>query len=282
MSRSVDIAIVEPNIECEAETADSPNKLYLKNESLVLLIDKDPQKLLVFNFNLNSKQASFKSITRNYQPLPVEAYNKPSFNSFLLDDKLYFVHASDDSLSFSIYDFKSGTEISKFRTLADEAINYKNTPILQEGGGTIYSQNVHRELVKTKQFLRKILAGSAVITAVQNGQNQHEVTIGAFKKIRQVSGGSMPMSGGALGGAMYGSGASVASWTRVTRFKMLIDGNTSKHIDGEIGPSKSEQIQAYAEKIKIPDGGSSIFIVNGHYQFAYYDRDEKKLIITKF
>jgi hypothetical protein len=133
-----------------------------------------------------------------------------------------------------------------------------------------------------------MINGSALITAVPNSENQHEVTIGAYKKMTQSTGGFTPMYGGAMGGAMAGglrmtiTPGFTSSWSRVTRFKMLVDPITSQHIKGPMSPSVAEQIEEYSQAIKIPKDGSCIFVANNYSQFAYFDKDEKKLIITKF
>ena len=287
LSRSVDVAIVDPDIECEAEVADSPNKLYLRKNSLLLFLDRDPEQLKIFDLNLQTKSASYRIIKRGFPPIAVDAFDKPKFNSFLLDDKLYFVHATASDLSTCIYNFDSGKLLSNYHATADGQIDFKNTPVIQEGGGTIYSKNVERELVKTKQLLRKMMAGNALITAVKNASNQHEVTIGAYKKITQTSGGYV--MGGGFGPAGFAGGTATyfttgisSSWSRVTRFKMLVDPVSAKQIGGEMQQSKSEEIQDYSQDLRIPEKGSSVFVANNFYQFAYYDRDEKKLVVVKF
>jgi hypothetical protein len=46
--------------------------------------------------------------------------------------------------------------------------------------------------------------------------------------------------------------------------------------------SPGEQIQRYTESMKISASGSSIFIAGNYYQFAYYDKVAKTLVVMKF
>ncbi|WP_207423309.1 hypothetical protein [Desertivirga brevis] len=277
-SRAADIAVVDPEVECEADVADAPNKLYLRNDSLVLLMDKEEQLLKLLTFNLKSSETSFRVIKRKFKDLEDEY--APKFNSFLLEARLYSVVASPTGLGVAINDFNTGIQIAKYYTFAEDTIRFRNTAITQDGGGTVYSMNVSRELTKTKQFLRKITSGNPVITAVRNVKNQDEITVGAYKRITQPTGTFMPMGGSGM--MVYQSFGAGSSWSRVTRFKVLTDPTSGKHIEGSMQPSVAEQIQNYSTAIKIPEDGSSVFVANKFHQFAYYDKQEKKLVVVKF
>ena len=280
LSRNVDIALVDPDIEAAPEVVDAQNKIYLKNDSLILLIDRAPEQLKIFSLDLNSKQATYRTLERDFPPIIPDAFDLRKFNSFLLEDKLYFVHATPNDFNVSIYNFYTSKLLSTYTSTGNDSINFKNTPVIQEGGGTFFSQDIDRKLVKTKQLLRKFSAGNALICAIRNDSGQHEVTVGAYKKITQSSGGYVPMGGAGM--TMRFTPYSSYSWSRVTRFKMLIDPNTGKHIEGQMIPSVSDQIENYSKDLKIPEEGSSLFVANNFHQFAYYDRTEKKLVVIKF
>ncbi|WP_207534181.1 hypothetical protein [Desertivirga arenae] len=278
LSKSADIAIVDPEIECEADIADAPNKLYLRNDSLILLMDKDPESLKLLIFNLGNSEVSIREVKRKCSDQENEYFSK--FNSFLLKDRLYSVLASSEGLGITINDFNTGEQIAKFYTAAEDLIHFRNTPITQDGGGTVYSMNASRELSKTKQFLRKVTNGDPVITAVRNSYGQDEITVGAYKKITQTTGGFMPMGGASM--SFYPTFGGGASWNRVTRFKALANPSSGQHIEGEMKLSVAEQIQEFSESIKIPEDGSSVFVANNYHQFAYYDKQDKKLVVIKF
>jgi hypothetical protein len=72
----------------------------------------------------------------------------------VLRDKLYYIWANAEKFGIQITDFFSGRVLKKYGVLKKEDITFKNTPIIQEGGGTIYS-NQTRELEATSKLLRK-------------------------------------------------------------------------------------------------------------------------------
>ena len=287
LSRSADIAIVSPDNETDVVVASSHNKLYLQGNKLALVLDAASDNVLILDFDLTSKLAGARRIKRPFKKVELEEFNKPEFNSFLIENQLYSVQAASDSLNLVIQDFQSGKILNSFRTLEKDTIGFKNTPIIQDGGNSIYTANSERNLEKTKQLLRKMLNGEAVITGITNQKGQHEITVGAYKKITQSGGfapGGMGMAGGAIGSGLtltvtpgFGS-----SWTKVVRFKSLIDPSSSSHITGGMAESLSEQIERYTESMTISASASSILVHSNYYQFAYYDRDAKTLVVMKF
>lgn len=291
-SRSVDAAVVFPDIECDVDIANSPNKLYGRDDSLLLIMDREPMKTQVFAMNLKDKSLGYTVVGRNTNQGGDTDNSSGKFNSFLLGNNLYYVFASSDKLLVSISDFASHTELARYEAGADSQIDFKNTPVMQEGGGTIFSQKTERQLDKTKQLLRKMVSGRALITAIHTSGNTDELTIGAFKEMKSTSSGFMPGfgpgmigvagAGVAVGTGMYIGPSYTASWNRVTRFKMLVDRNNGKHVTGDVSPSVNEQIEEYSKDVKIPAGGSSLFKTAGTFRYAYYDRNEKKLLIVNF
>lgn len=277
-SRDVDIAIIQTEANCSIEEANAPNKIYYRNDTLLLLMDKQIGHTQVFLFDLLRKKLDYKSIEREGMASGNNEFTSQCvYNSFLSEDKLYYVYANEKSLSFAIFNFSDGKEVKRFYARENEEIAFKNTPVLQDGGGTIYSTNAKRELEKTKQFLNKLLAGRAVITAYQNQYNQYEITIGAYKEMQSSGGGWTSFGGGA---PIYTGGVG-ARWKRVTRFKSIIDTKTLEHISDEMKPSLSDVIDSYTKDIKIPSEGDSLFKIENNFFYSYYDRNNKSLVVIK-
>lgn len=279
-SRSSDVAIVQPDLESSIEDANSPNKIYLEDDRLLLTIDKVRGETMLYYLNLNkADDISFKTITREIPPpAPSSAIFSPQFNSFVLGKLIYYVDVDLNKLRLNIHDINTGKELSKFEAKASENITFKNTPVMQEG--SLYTSKP-RELSKTIQLLRKITNGRAVVTAIENSGN-HEVTIGAFKEVKQ-SGGGMMMGAG-FGGPMYVSyGVGFAlSWNKLTRFKSLFNPQTGAHINGEIGLSAYEKLQNFIEETDIPKKSINVFSLNGKYYLSSYTEEPGDITITEF
>jgi hypothetical protein len=241
-------------------------------------MDNQVGRTQIFSFDLARKKINYKSIERkDLAPANDGIADQCVYNSFLSEDKLYYVCADEKSLSLVINNFSDGKEIARFSAGREEEIAFKNTPILQDGGGTIYSANAKRELDKTKQFLKKLLAGRAVITAYRNQYNQCEITVGAYKQMQSTSGGWTSFGGGA---PVYTGGVS-SSWKRVTRFKSIIDTKTLEHISGEAKPSLSDIINDYTMDINIPSKGERLLWLQRSFFYAYYDKNDKSLKVVK-
>jgi hypothetical protein len=191
--------------------------------------------------------------------------------------------ATSDSLCIQVVDLYTGAINKSFVANREDEISFKNTPIIQEGGQ--YSFGTPRELSKTKQLLRKMVNGDAVITATMNYNNQIELIVGSFTQMRSGGGGVMMMGGGVAGGPMImvpTGGFSRSGWVKSARFKTLLNANTFEHVNGEIGNSINEKIEYYTAGIKIPAEAENLFMTGGRYYHTYYNKDERKLVILKF
>lgn len=277
-SRDVDISVVQTEAGCSIEDANAPNKIYCRNDTLLLLMDNQIGSTQIFSFDLARKKIDYRSIEREGITSANNGIAEQCvYNSFLSEDKLYYVFADEKSLSLVINNFSDGKEIARFSAGREEEIAFKNTPILQDGGGTIYSANAKRELDKTKQFLKKLLAGRAVITAYRNQYDQSEITVAAYKQMQNTSGGWTSFGGGA---PVYTGGVS-SSWKRVTRFKSIVDTKTLQHISGEAKPSLSDIINDYTTDINIPSKGERLFKLQNNFYYGYYDKSDKSLKVLK-
>jgi hypothetical protein len=183
-----------------------------------------------------------------------------------------------------VVDLYSGAINKSFVAKREDTISFKNTPIVQEGGA--YGAGDSRELSKTKQLLRKMVNGDAVITATPNNYNQIELIIGSYAKMSGGGGGGMYMPGGGYGGShmvmVPTGGFNRGGWVKSARFKTLLNADTFEHVEGAIGNSINEKIEYYTGGIKIPPQAENLFMTNGRYYHAYYDKELRKLVILKF
>ena len=262
--------------ECDVEIAKSPNKSYIHNDTLILLCNSTRSVTNVFEFDLANKKFTSRILQHAHNGLNEE----PAVdNSFLLDNKLYYVSATTEALFIQVVDFYSGNILKEFSTKTGEEISFKNTPITQEGGGFF---GITRELGKTKQLLRKMCNGSAVVTATRDiHSNQVQLLVGSYIEQSNGGGGSAFGPGGSVGFFPTG-GFSRASWKKSARFKMLLNSDTNEHIAGEIPLSINEKIESYTKGINIPGDGENLFAKNGNYYYVYYDKEKREINIVKF
>jgi hypothetical protein len=260
---------------CPIDIAAERNKLYLSGDRLLLVRNDQRDTTYITGFDIPNKKVS------NWL-IPHGAHASAD-NTFLLDNKLYYVGASADSLCIQIADVFSGVTKKSFVALAEDTINFRNTAIMQEGG--FYAYGGTRELGKTKQLLRKMENGNPVIGATINSNNQLEIVVGSYKEmsIAMGTGGVAirPTVSSSL--VMMPAGMFYSNWwIKSARFKMLLNANTLEHVSGVPGNSINEKIDYYTGGRKIPPLGINLFKANGRYYAAYYENDTRKLSILKF
>jgi hypothetical protein len=93
----------------------------------------------------------------------------------------------------------------------------------------------------------------------------------------------VPTGGYGAPGAMFPTGGfNRGGWVKSARFKMLLNADTFEHVEGAIGNSINERIEYYTAGIKIPREAENLFMTNGRYYHAYYDKALRKLVILQF
>ena len=276
--RSIDVEKVDVEGTCSMEVAQNPNKLYVQNDTLFLVMNSHKDSTSIYGFDLLNNKVATRTIShRTGMSLSDESSSE---NSFLLHGKLYYVRATFDSLHIQVLNFHTGQLLKTYSAGKDDEIAFKNTPIVQEGSVTF--ANTVREL-KTKQFLRKLVNGDAIITATQTGNNRVEIVVAMYKKITKRNDGRWV--GGPPGSPqMYvpSNNFTRNSWTKSTRFKMLLQADTFEFIDGMAGRSINDRIETYTADLKNEPEAENLFMSNGQYYYAYYDKEERKMVVLKF
>jgi hypothetical protein len=285
LTRTVKLEKIDQEGDVDLDALVKNNKLYVNNESVLLVMNNHIDSTHVINFDLKQQKVSSWVIDHNPgKPAPKRI--SYSDNSFLFRNKLYYARATRDNLLVQIVDPYSGAIDRSFSTSSDDEISYKNTPVFQEGNSN--GGKGLRDLAKTSQLLRKMIDGSAVISAKPHGNNEIEVVVGSHMN-RTVN---VPTPGpvtsvqpypGSYGTMMtrQPGGFRRETWIKSTHFKMLLNADYS-HLAGEPGTSINERIERYTANLKIEPESENIFVTNGQYYYAYYDKAERRLVILKF
>ncbi|OQP60669.1 hypothetical protein A3860_32220 [Niastella vici] len=282
-NHTVKLEKIDQEGDCDLDAVVKPNKIYIRNDTLLLLMNNHIDSTHVCCFDL--KQHVVSSWVIDHNPGQPSA-KKVSYsdNSFLFRNKLYYVRATTDSLLIQVVDLYTRAIDKSFSTGGDEPIPFKNTPIFQEGSRS--SKSELRDVGK-RQLLRKMVNGAAVITAKPYDNNQIEVVVGSYAKVYGGNKDNNPAymaSPNYVGGPMLFPVRNVSreSWSKSVHFKMLLNAGNYSHMEGDIGSSINERIERYTGNLKIPAESESLFMNNGTYYYAYYDLEVRKLVVIKF
>jgi hypothetical protein len=298
LTRNVRITTIEQDGDLNLDNLAKKNKLYVNNESVLLVMNNHIDSTRMISYDL--KQQKVSSWVIDHNPGKQVAGNfSYSDNSFLFRNKLYYVKATSDSLLVQIVDPWSGAISKTFITHSDQAITWKNTPIIDEGTTASQKWNneeknnqLLRNREKTRQLLRKMIKDTAVIMAKPYGNDQIEVVVGSYARksmiLQPLGYNNNGFTGrpGSLGTTYIGptypnGGFDRETWTRSTHFKMLLNADYS-HLPGEPASSINEKIERYTANLHIPSELENIFVTNGVYYYAYYDKEERRLVVLKF
>jgi hypothetical protein len=244
---------------------------------------------IVYAFDLYNKTVNYRlieneSVKKVYDPYTRKNKVEGDYvdNSYLLNGKLYFISARDEGLHVSISDFYNGARLKYFEVKREDTIDFKNTPVLQEGKA-LYFNNT-KELTKTKQLLRKITSGNAAIAALNDSMGT-AITLGSNKEEKQMGMPGYGFSSGSSAMMIGGNGMgnfSRGTWTKAVRFRMLVDSMTLQHIPGDMEPSINDRIDEFSQDIKIPDQAENLLFQDGRYIYIYYDKKKQSLILMQF
>jgi len=277
VSRST-ISQIELNTPNSLELTSKDFKIYRKGSLVSITSDHFKEYTYVIKFDLDSfKQTVEKVAQRELDGFQMSAYS----NSFLLDNKLFQIASNSDELQFQIAEIPSGKIIKKIAVTDDEQLEFKNTPIIQEGG----EFDSYRELEKTNQFLRKI-SNEGIGLSIYKQNGIYEITMGSATEKpsnAMIVGGAL---GGLAGGIITASFNNLNSTyngyknTKSVRITGLFDKDFN-HLEGSISENPFDRIKTAFENTKGATA-ETIFKLNRSFIWGHYNRKENSYRLVKF
>jgi len=263
------------------------SKFYDRKDSFVLTLDEGKLFTYIFEFKLPEIGVNFYALQK---PQLEHMGENDKNNSFLFGDKLFQISGSQDELAFSVKNIHTKEELKNISLGPDDDLSFKNTPILQEGGG-IFNPDRVREMEKTSKFMRKISTGDIGV-AVIPFKSGYQVTIGGEKPIGSGAGALLLVGGMAAGVPIVTAGAynmtynpvyfayNSYSATQSIRIECLFD-EFFNHIEGDVPENPFTEIRAFSDKIKFPKA-ENVFKLQDNFIYGVYNADEQRYTLTKF
>ncbi|MEH0157341.1 hypothetical protein V6R21_24725 [Limibacter armeniacum] len=272
LTLSPKIKKVDNHMPNSIEVVGAEHKLYVEDSKVWITLDHEEAKTIILSFDLNEyvprgTQVFHRGITA-MNPLALES------NSFYQQGKLYQVVVSSDEMCLSVTDLVKGVRLKEHRVKKDDEISFKNSPLVQEGGSTIFSQGSKRELTKTRKILRKMVDSKPGVS-VYPMDNYLEVTIGSYKEMK----GNAPMMGGfgpgiPAGNFFYSASFSFSvnyTMTKATYFKSIFEKESFEHINGNIQMNAFDKAKEFTDKYGDQvSKAQTIFRWNDYYLLGYY------------
>lgn len=278
------IDIIDSASPIALESSKSRIKFYQEDHQVTLTIDASKNNTYYLEFDLEDATSSYKVI-------PKTAFEKKIIssrsNSFIFEDKLFVLKASSEEMDFSIYNIDSMEKLTSFSAEKGTPIDFKNTPIIQEGGDF----KSYRELEKTSKFLRKVALSNPAI-AVFKENDQYIITLGASKEVATGGGPTIFIYGGGLAGAVAGgiiSGIANAtyyqynaySYTKSARFQMVLDASLQFVPDAEIPLNAFDNIKDFTQDTPVTVI-QTVFKLEDTYIWGAINSKNNKINFFKF
>ncbi|OXG05530.1 hypothetical protein BC749_101387 [Flavobacterium araucananum] len=147
------------------------SKVYMLDNHIVLSLDYNPKKTQVFDMNLENHDL----IEKNFDQSETQSPRKSS-NSFLYQDKIYQINATQDELIFDVKNYNSGEILKSFKVTKNDTIRFKSSPLLMQG-----ETERTREIKKTSKFLQRLSYLDIGLSVFKSGQTTM-VTLGGVPR----------------------------------------------------------------------------------------------------
>ncbi|WP_397363891.1 hypothetical protein [Olleya sp. R77988] len=269
------VEIINNEVPNSLEQSNAFTKLYLNENNLIITNNIFNKFTYIITLDLENKSYTFQSLKN--KGFGKNQYGSNS-NSFIFNDKLFTIYSTLDSLNFSAYKLKKLEFLKSFKIIKGQKIDFKNTPIIQEGG----EFDSYRELEKTSKFLRKVTQSKIAITGYTKNNNLI-ITIGASKEIQTSSFGMMNF--GLIGGLAYGLLTNYYNYSRTksTRISCLFDQDLN-HKTGVIPLNIFDKIQDFKLKNKKINTTylETLFKFNSSLLLGNYNKKDGRYTLYKF
>jgi len=161
-------------------------KLYKEGEQVYLTMDRWSDKTGILFFNLHTYTHGYETFQ---MPKTVCGYQEPKANSYLYRGKLHQLKVCKNALSYSITDFETKSVSYEYQVNKEEKITFTNSAFIQDGGLTIFSDGVVKELQETKKVLKRISNGNVGVSVIETTEGMTEITLGSYEEARNTGGG---------------------------------------------------------------------------------------------
>ena len=228
-----DAVIIDNNSINNVSALASGIKIFFENNHVIILGNQKNGLTQTFKFDIQSWTQTAEKFS--FDLLDGEKHI-PISNSFYWNGFLFQSAAYQKKYFLSIVEMKEKKALQTFTAIETDSINFKNSPIKQQGGGTVYSKHREFEFESTEQLLRKIRSAGTIFISVRDKNNgKLELRTGGFNKLASPIGTPMPYA--------------YTTWDKAIFFSSLLSKDSLTHIPGVVPDNIYEQIEAYQKEL---------------------------------
>ena len=283
--KSSSTSLIDSNNPNSIDLTSCKSKIYCYNDKIVISLDQMKDMTILINIELKELTAKIK--TYKSDTIDKKEFSMIKSNSYLYKNIIFQLKVSRYELYLSAYNMLSDSLIQKYHVKKNEDIYFKNSPLIQENEGSLFSPKT-RTLKTSKQIFRKMTSGDIGISVYENN-GQLEVTLGGKKDVSN----SIVAPGIGMGMPIASFEALTLSFnptmyafnsykcTKSVFFKCLFDQNM-QHIKGTIKKNPFDRIKDFTDTIYNDVEAETIFSCDNYFIWGYYDMFLKKYYLLKF
>ncbi len=279
---------IKINLKVEKIIENNPNsieitskktKLYQRDNKIIFTFDFNKNYTQILQIDLRDYSYKLKTFTKPFNEVSMD---KKKTNSYINGDYIFMVAATKQKFSFTIQNYNDGKIIKEYIATLGQPIAFKNSHIYIEGGDF----NVHKELEKTKKFL-KFIKSSDIGISTYKFNDDYQITMGGTREVNSGSSMMMPMgvaSMGAIGIIMAFNPAAFAFNSYTNSYSTFIISRFDedfKHIKGNIKKNVFDKIKEALDNTNNSDF-KSIFKYKNYYILGIYSNYSRVFQLQKF
>lgn len=279
ISETESVRIVNTSLPNPLDITSAHNKLYIDNDGQVnITFDHNNAFIQLISFNLESAEKEVKYIKK-----PLVANSKTFYarsNSYIYDNKVFMIAATDETLKFSIKDLHTDKLIKEYSVTKDDSIHFKNTAFL--------NMKKNKKNQNTKEFLEKIAYNALGVSAYKIDGNYQIALGGSAYSTDSGAAYIMGASFGLIGILAYHvidsatSHDDIYTYSTSAYFKSVFD-NKFEHKIKEVRKNAIEKFAVFKKENNIGvSKGQAIFKHKKSLIYAYYNNKTKKIKLWKF
>lgn len=265
--------IINPDYGPDADIASAKNKIYIRGDSILLLVDVSPGYTRIFDFDLDKKTIDASAVFHNALQ---DLSETPSIyhNSILCGNRLYYASATRDSLAIASYSFPQRELLGAHRYSAKDEIDFRNSDIVLESGNLGREAYSTSKIDRTRKLINKIMSSDLFLSAEETNTGKHSVTIGSYAAFAATTGGTS-----------FGGLRRTPSFKRENYisayFKVLLDPTTCNKIEGSDLLSTVQRVDECTKIWKEIEATEDIFKKGDSRYYGFYDRNSRRIIYVK-